>query len=90
MPCGRSTDSVRATVIDFVSITVIVSWLALPTKANGAFGSTAMPSGWESGGATWMVLTTCAAARSITETDPWVSLPTRPKRPSVVIPVPYG
>ena len=71
-----------------MSITVIVSWLAFPTKASGAFGSTAMLSGWESGGATWIVLITLAAARSITETVPWVSLVTRPYLPSFVIPAP--
>ncbi len=90
IPCERSTESVLATSIEFVSITVIVSWFAFPTKAKWDFGSTAMLSGCESGGATVIVLTTLAAARSIAETVPPVSLVTRPVFPSVVIPAPYG
>jgi hypothetical protein len=73
-----------------VSITLIVSWFAFATKASAAFGSMAMLSGWERGGATWRFFTTLAAARSMTETVPSVSLPTRPYLPSLVMPAPYG
>jgi hypothetical protein len=81
-PCGRSTDSVRATRSFFVSITTTWSEFASGTYARSAVGSTLIASGCERCGPTWMSLTFLPAFRSITETVPGASLLTRPVLPS--------
>ena len=75
-PFGRATDRVRVTAPVFVSMTAIRSWAVTATKARGCLGSTAIPSGWERCGPTWMVPVTAPEERSILLTVPSVSLVT--------------
>ncbi len=89
-PCERISDRIPRTRMCAVSITVITSSLALATNAHGALGSTATASDPARWGPTWSVLITDAEASRITDTVAWVSLETRPKRPSRVIAAPYG
>ncbi len=88
IPCGCPTERVRSTENLAVSITAMRSWWVTATYARRCFGSTAMPSGWERCGPTWMSLIFWALARSITDTVPSDWFETRPRLPSAVIPAP--